>query len=135
MAQTIDVTINGTTYTVEVGDVNASPVEVVVNGERKTVTWQEAQAAPAAPQAAPAVPRRPRAACGARAGLWCQSRRPQRGYRPQDHRRGTGERTDAPARCSRCASTLEIRSRRATPSHPEAMKMEMDPSAPRHLGP
>lgn len=62
MAQTIDVTINGTTYTVEVGDVNASPVEVVVNGERKAVTWQEAQAAPAAPQAAPAAAPAPAAA-------------------------------------------------------------------------
>jgi biotin carboxyl carrier protein len=54
MAQTIEVTINGKTYTVEIGDVNASPVQVVVNGEPKTVTWREASAAPA-PAPAPAA--------------------------------------------------------------------------------
>jgi biotin carboxyl carrier protein len=66
MAQTIEVNINGKTYTVEIGDVNASPVEVVVNGERKTVTWREASAVPAAaapapvaPAAAPAAPAEP----------------------------------------------------------------------------
>ena len=45
--------VNGVTYTVEVGDVSASPVKVIVNGEPFTVEMVEAAAAAPAP-AAPA---------------------------------------------------------------------------------
>ncbi len=56
MTKTLEVTINGKTYTVQVGDTNASPVQVTVNGEARSVTWREAAAqAPAAP-AAPSAP-------------------------------------------------------------------------------
>jgi len=52
---TYEIIINGQKYVVEVGDVSASPVKVVVNGESKVVEFAEAQAAaPAAPAIAPA---------------------------------------------------------------------------------
>jgi len=49
MATRLEITINDKTYTVDVGDLSASPVHVVVNGVPKSVTWQEAQ-----PEAQPA---------------------------------------------------------------------------------
>jgi biotin carboxyl carrier protein len=48
---TYQITVNGETFVVEIGDVSVSPFTVVVNGEAKSVT---AQAAGAAPAAAPA---------------------------------------------------------------------------------
>jgi len=58
---TLELVIDGQTYTVEVGDVSRSPVAVVVNGVPKTVSFREvtaaapvAQAPATAPQAAPA---------------------------------------------------------------------------------
>ncbi len=48
-----EITVNGTTYTVEVGDVSSSPIQVIVNGEAKTVSFSEVQAKTEAP--APAV--------------------------------------------------------------------------------
>ena len=53
-----EITVDGKTYTVEVGDVSSSPVQVIVNGQRKsvdlkTVTAATAQPAPAAEQPAP----------------------------------------------------------------------------------
>ena len=38
-----EITVNGTKYVVEVGDVSSSPVEVVVNGESKAVEFREAE--------------------------------------------------------------------------------------------
>jgi len=60
-----EITLGGKTYTVEVGDVSASPVEVVVNGERKMVQFSEVrEAAPVAqpvkPAAAPPPPPPPK---------------------------------------------------------------------------
>jgi hypothetical protein len=52
-----EITIDGTKFIVSVGDVSASPVQVIVNGEQKTVAFREAvAAAPAlvAPATAPA---------------------------------------------------------------------------------
>jgi glutaconyl-CoA/methylmalonyl-CoA decarboxylase subunit gamma len=40
---TYEITVNGTTYIVELGDVSYSPVQVTVNGEVKTVSFREAQ--------------------------------------------------------------------------------------------
>lgn len=62
MAKNLQITVNGKTYSVQVGDVSGSPVEVVVDGQKKVVSWAEATAAPApvavaaAPAAAPAAP-------------------------------------------------------------------------------
>ncbi len=50
---TYEITVDGKTYTVEVGDVSSSPVQVVVNGQAKSVDLK-AVAAPAA-QPAPAA--------------------------------------------------------------------------------
>lgn len=44
-----EITVNGTTYTVEVGDVTGPEIQVVVNGEARTVTVNEIQAQAAAP--------------------------------------------------------------------------------------
>ena len=58
---TIELIIDGETFTVEVGDVSKSPVTVVVNGVEKVVSFQEvtskeqAPAPQAEPQAAPAA--------------------------------------------------------------------------------
>jgi len=46
------ITVDGKSYQVEVGDVSASPIQVVVDGVAKSVTF--AEAASAAPVAAPA---------------------------------------------------------------------------------
>lgn len=54
---TYEITVNGKKFIVEVGDVVASPVRVVVNGESKVVEF--AEAAPAAEQAAVAAPAAP----------------------------------------------------------------------------
>jgi len=40
-----EITIDGTKFVVSVGDVSASPVQVIVNGEQKTVAFREAVAA------------------------------------------------------------------------------------------
>ena len=53
-----EITVDGKKFVVEVGDVSTSPIEVVVNGERKTVTFKEAgevsvAPAPSAPATAP----------------------------------------------------------------------------------
>ncbi len=55
-----EITINGTLYVVEVGDVTASPVRVVVNGEPRTADVRESSgsaAAPVPPSAPVAAPR------------------------------------------------------------------------------
>jgi glutaconyl-CoA decarboxylase len=46
-----EITVNGERFVVEVGDVSSSPIQVVVNGQPKSVTFQAAGAtsAPAAP--------------------------------------------------------------------------------------
>jgi len=49
-----EITINGTKFVVELGNLAASPLEVVVNGERKQVTFVEATAPAPAPTAPPA---------------------------------------------------------------------------------
>ena len=58
-----EIIINGTKYLVEIGDVSNSPVEVVVNGQRKTVEFAEAGSgsAPLVPAAvaAPSSPPEP----------------------------------------------------------------------------
>ncbi|MHB9033667.1 MAG: biotin/lipoyl-containing protein [Anaerolineae bacterium] len=41
---TYEITVNGIVYTIEIGDVSSSPIDVVVNGETKTVTFSELQA-------------------------------------------------------------------------------------------
>lgn len=51
-----EVTVDGKTYTVEVGDVNSSPVDVIVNGELKSVTFAEVAEAPAKPGPIPDRP-------------------------------------------------------------------------------
>jgi biotin carboxyl carrier protein len=54
---TYQITINGKTFEVEVGDVSSSPVQVVVDGQVKSVSFSEiAAAAPAAAQPAPTAP-------------------------------------------------------------------------------
>ncbi len=45
---TLELVIDGQTYTVEVGDVSRSPVTVVVNGVTRSVSFAEASAVPAA---------------------------------------------------------------------------------------
>jgi len=65
-----EITINGSKFVVELGDIATSPVEVVVNGERKLVTFAEASAAAAAPakvatEAAPTPQPAPKAAAAA----------------------------------------------------------------------
>jgi len=57
-----EITVNGTQFVVEVGDVTTSPVQVVVNGVPKTVTFGAAAAAPMAPVAAAAPAPQPEAA-------------------------------------------------------------------------
>jgi glutaconyl-CoA decarboxylase len=54
-----EITIDGTKFVVSVGDVSASPVQVIVNGEQKTVAFREAVAAApvlVAPATAPTLP-------------------------------------------------------------------------------
>jgi len=51
-----EITVNGTQFVVEVGDVTASPVQVVVNGVPKTVTFGAAAQAAPAPAAAASAP-------------------------------------------------------------------------------
>ena len=56
--QKYEITVDGKTYTVQVGDVSSSPVQVIVNGQRKAVdlkaiTAATAQPAPATEQPAP----------------------------------------------------------------------------------
>ncbi len=54
-----EITIDGTKFVVSVGDVSASPVQVIVNGEQKTVAFREAVAAApvlVAPATTPASP-------------------------------------------------------------------------------
>ena len=48
---TYQITVNGKVYEVEVGDVSASPVKVIVDGQAKTVAFAESAPAPAAPAA------------------------------------------------------------------------------------
>ncbi|MBC7237468.1 MAG: acetyl-CoA carboxylase biotin carboxyl carrier protein subunit [Chloroflexi bacterium] len=55
------VIVNGKQYVVEVGDVTTSPIQVVVNGEPKTVTIEEVTIA-SAPPPSPAPPAPPPAA-------------------------------------------------------------------------
>jgi biotin carboxyl carrier protein len=51
-----EITVNGQKFVVELGEVTGSPIEVVVNGERKTVAFSEATAPASAPVAeAPAA--------------------------------------------------------------------------------
>lgn len=55
-----EITVNGESFIVEVGDVSTSPVTVVVNGAAKTVSFVAATAAPAtvaAPAAAAPEPK------------------------------------------------------------------------------
>ena len=62
MTKTVEITISGKTYAVQVGDLNTTPIQVVVNGEAKSVTWHDAAAAPVAPATpapAPAAPQQP----------------------------------------------------------------------------
>lgn len=47
------ITVNGSSYEVEVGDVASSPVQVMVNGVAKSVTIAEGSAAPSLTVAAP----------------------------------------------------------------------------------
>lgn len=60
---TLELVIDGQTFTVEVGDVSRSPVSVVVNGVTRSVSFSDAAAGPAAPAApatvAPAAPAAP----------------------------------------------------------------------------
>lgn len=71
-----EITVNGATFVIEVGDLSANPVQVVVNGEVKTVTYAKVEEAAAhqvvaakppepapAPKAEPA-PKPPLAAAG-----------------------------------------------------------------------
>lgn len=51
------ITVNGESFEVEIGDVAASPLTVIVNGEAKSVTYAAAPAVASAPSApAPAAP-------------------------------------------------------------------------------
>jgi len=58
--QKYEITVDGRTYTVEVGDVSASPVDVIVDGQRKSVAFaavQQAEApAPEQPVSEPQAP-------------------------------------------------------------------------------
>jgi biotin carboxyl carrier protein len=60
IVSTLQITVNGKTFEVEVGDVSSSPVQVVVDGQVKSVSFSEvtaaAGAATAAPAPAPAAP-------------------------------------------------------------------------------
>ena len=38
-----EITVNGTKYIIEVGDISSSPVEVIVNGESRLVEFREAE--------------------------------------------------------------------------------------------
>ena len=44
-----EVIVNGIAYTIEIGDVSSSPIQVTVNGEAKTVSFSEVQAKTEAP--------------------------------------------------------------------------------------
>lgn len=60
--RTLKITVNNKDYAVEVGDLTASPIDVVVNGKAYSVTMDAAEtftAAPAAAAAAPAASPRP----------------------------------------------------------------------------
>lgn len=64
MVSTYQITVNGESFQVEIGDVTASPLTVIVNGEAKAVTYAAATAtAPVAtaptPAAAPTAPAAP----------------------------------------------------------------------------
>lgn len=54
MVAKYEITLDGTKYVIEVGDVSRSPIQVVVNGEPKTVTFSEIAEAAPAPQPRPA---------------------------------------------------------------------------------
>ncbi len=57
MVSTYQITVNGESFQVEIGDVTASPLTVIVNGEAKAVTYAAAPAVASAPSApAPAAP-------------------------------------------------------------------------------
>lgn len=72
---TYEITVNGTKFVVEVGDVSTSPVQVTVNGEAKSVEFKSMAAAAAAPVAvaapaakpAPAAAPKPAAPAGGKA--------------------------------------------------------------------
>jgi biotin carboxyl carrier protein len=78
MVSTYEITVDGNKFVVEVGDLKSSPVQVVVNGEAKSVDFQQLEAvqapasapAPAArkPQPAPASAPTPAAAPAPAAG-------------------------------------------------------------------
>jgi len=51
-----DISINGKKFVVEVGDVSTSPVQVVVNGEPKTVEFRRAASSLVVPAPVEAVP-------------------------------------------------------------------------------
>jgi len=62
--QKYEITVDGKTYTIELGDVSTSPVEVIVNGEPKSVAFAQVEEAPAEPEPAsdrPAPAREPEA--------------------------------------------------------------------------
>ena len=61
MVKKYAITVGGAEYLVELGDVSTSPVEVIVNGEPKTVAFKEIEAASAA-AAAPTVAAAPKQA-------------------------------------------------------------------------
>lgn len=56
-----EITINGSKFVVEVGDVSTSPVELFVNGERKMVEFRQAPMIDSslAPETPPQLPRQP----------------------------------------------------------------------------
>ncbi len=54
--RTLKITVNNKDYEVEVGDLSASPIDVVVNGKAYSVSLEAAEMVAAAPAAAAAVP-------------------------------------------------------------------------------
>ena len=111
-----EITVNGTTFVVEVGDVSSSPVQVVVNGEAKTVEFKSAEG----PVAGPPRP--------ARAAEPAAAPQPETAVAPQEKVSGAGKPIVAPMP----GKILSIRVKagdRVTEGDTictlEAMKMEM----------
>jgi len=50
--QKYEITVDGQTYTVEVGDVSSSPVDIIVNGEHKSVAFADVVEASTPPESA-----------------------------------------------------------------------------------
>ncbi len=84
-----EITVNGTVFIVEIGEISTSPLQVIVNGEPKTVEFKNAESPIVKPAAAPPAPQPP-------AAVAPPAPQPQPAAVPKVSGNGTGQKIVAP---------------------------------------